>query len=87
MLYFLKQTFNMHESHNHSFLALSLLSAITIQIFDRYQFLLQTVYYVTHLTLTLFKAIDVTLKYARFLKIGNVALYQERAVLIVSKFQ
>ena len=30
---------------------------------------------------------DVTLKYARFLKIGNVALYQERTILIVSKFQ
>ena len=30
---------------------------------------------------------DVTLKYARLLKIGNVALYQERTILIVSKFQ
>ena len=30
---------------------------------------------------------DVTLKYACFLKIGNVALYQERTILIVSKFQ
>ena len=39
------------------------------------------------LTLTSFKAMDVTLKYARFLKIGNVALYQERTILIVSKFQ
>ena len=27
------------------------------------------------------------LKYARFLKIGSVALYQERNILIVSKFQ
>ena len=26
-------------------------------------------------------------KYARFLKIENVALYQERTILIVSKFQ
>ena len=26
-------------------------------------------------------------KYARFLKIGNVALYQERTILIISKFQ
>ena len=30
---------------------------------------------------------DVTLKYARFLKIRNVALYQERTILVVSKFQ
>ena len=30
---------------------------------------------------------DVTLKYAWFLKIGNVALYQERTILIVSRFQ
>ena len=30
---------------------------------------------------------DVTLKYARFLKIRNVALYQERTILIVLKFQ
>ena len=30
---------------------------------------------------------DVKLKYARFLKIGNVALYQERTVLIIWKFQ
>ena len=39
------------------------------------------------LTLTSFKAMDVTLKYAWFLKIGNVALYQEKTILIVSKFQ
>ena len=39
------------------------------------------------LTLTSFKAMDVTLKYVRFLKIGNVALFQERSILIVSKFQ
>ena len=30
---------------------------------------------------------DVTLKCARFSKIGNLALYQERTLLIVSKFQ
>ena len=30
---------------------------------------------------------DVTLKYAPFLKIGNVDFYQERTILIVSKFQ
>ena len=34
-----------------------------------------------------FKAMVVTLKFARFLKIGNVALYQDRTILIVSKFQ
>ena len=39
------------------------------------------------LTLTSFKAMDVALKYARLLKIRNVALYQERTILIVSKFQ
>ena len=39
------------------------------------------------LTLTSFNAMEVTLKYTRFLKIGNVALYQERTILIVSKFQ
>ena len=33
-----------------------------------------------------FKAMNVTLKYALFLKIENVALYQERTILIVSKF-
>ena len=37
--------------------------------------------------LTSFKAMDVTLNYVRFLKIGNVALFQERSILIVSKFQ
>ena len=39
--------------------------------------------------LTSFKAMNVhvILKYARFLKIGNVALYQEMTILIVSKFQ
>ena len=37
--------------------------------------------------MTSFKAMDVTLKYALLLTIGNVALYQERTILIVSKFQ
>ena len=37
--------------------------------------------------LTSFKAMDVTPKYARFLKIGNLALNQERTYLIISKFQ
>ena len=44
-------------------------------------------YYVTPLTLTSFKAMVVTLKYARFLEIRNMALYKERTILIVSKFQ
>ena len=48
---------------------------------------MRTVYYVTPLTLTSFKAMDVTLNYARFLEIGNVALYQEGTILIVSKLQ
>ena len=39
------------------------------------------------LTLRSFKGMDVTLKYARFLKIGDAALYQERTILIISKFQ
>ena len=40
MLYFLKQTFNMHESHIYSFLTHSPLSAITIQtVLLRYPFL------------------------------------------------
>ena len=30
---------------------------------------------------------DLTLKYVQFLKIGNMALNQERSILIVSKFQ
>ena len=39
------------------------------------------------LTLTSLKATDVTLKYTWFLKIRNMALYQKRTFLIVSKFQ
>ena len=39
------------------------------------------------LTLTSFKVMDVTLKYAPFLKIGKVDFYQERTILIASKFQ
>ena len=49
MLYFLKKnnkTFNMHESHIHSFFWLkSHLSAITLQTFDQYQFLVQTFFF------------------------------------------
>ena len=74
MLYFLKQIFNVHESHIHSFLLISTLSAITIQTFDRFS---RANGFITlsPLTLTSFKAMGITLKYARFLKIGNVALY------------
>ena len=43
MLYFLKQTFKMHESHINIFLTHFPLSAKTIQTFDRYRFIVQTV--------------------------------------------
>ena len=88
MLYFLKQTFNMHELHIHSFLTHFPLSALIVQTFDWYIFLVRTAFIaLPPLTLTSFIAMDVTLKYARFLKIGNVALYQESTILIVAKFQ
>ena len=88
MLYFLKQTFSMHESHILSFLThfpfichndtnLRLISISRANCFIM----------LPPLTLTSFKAMDVTLKYAWFLKIRNRALYQERTILIVSKFQ
>ena len=88
MLYFLKQTFNMHESHIHSFLTyFPFISAITIQTFGGTDFSCKRFYCVPPLMLTSFKALGVTLKYALFLKIGNVDLYQERTILIISKFQ
>ena len=88
MLYFLKQTFNMHESHIHIFLThfpfichndanFNLLPISCANSFITLP---------SH-TLTSVKAMDVTLKYARFLKIGNLALYQERTSLIVLEFQ
>ena len=40
-----------------------------------------------HLTLTSFKAMDVTLKYTLFLKMDILNLHQEKIILIVSKFQ
>ena len=88
MLYFLKQTFNMHESHIHSFL-----THFPFICYNGANFwpvpISRANGFITlpPLTLTSFKTIDVTLKYARFLKIGNVALYQERTILNVSKFQ
>ena len=88
MLYFLKQAFNMHESHIHSFL-----THFPFICYNDGNFLLVPTSHANGfialppLTLTSFKAMDVTLKYAPFLKIGNVNLYQERTILIVSKFQ
>ena len=63
------------------------LSAITIQILTLPISGANGFITLPPLTLTSFKAMDVILKYAWFLKIGNVALYQERKVLIVSMFQ
>ena len=88
MLYFLKQTLNVHEPHIHSYLThfpficyidtnLRLVPISRANVFIA----------LPPLTLTSFKAMGVTLKYARFLKIENVALYRERAILIVLKFQ
>ena len=88
MLYFLKQPFNMHESYIHSFL-----TDVPFICYNNTNFLTVPIScangFITlpPLTLTSFKAMDVTLKYAWFLKIGNVALYQEKTTLIVSKFQ
>ena len=88
MLYFLKQTFNMHESHIHSFLnhfpfiCYKDINFWPVPISCANGFIALPL-----LTLTSFKSVDVTLKYTPFLKIGNVALYQERTILIVSKFQ
>ena len=72
MLYFLKQTFNIHQSHIHSFLThfSFICNKDTAPISRANGFIALPPF-----TLTSFKAMDVTLKYARFLKIGNVALY------------
>ena len=88
MLYFLKQTFNMRESH-----ILSFLTHFPLICYNNTYFWLVPIsrangfIALPPLTLTSFKAVDITLKYAGFLKIGNVDLYQERTILIVSKFQ
>ena len=88
MLYFPKQAFQMHESHIHSFLThfpficYNDTNVWSVPISRANGFIA-----LPPLTLTSFKAMDVTLKYERFLKIGNVAFYQERTILIVSKFQ
>ena len=95
MLYFLKQTLNMHELHIYSFLTHFLFICYNdtnfwlVPISHANGFITLPPLTLTSfpLTLTSFKAMDVTLKYARFLKIRNVALYQEKTSLIVSKFQ
>ena len=88
MLYFLKQTFNMHESYIYSFLSHFAFICHNDTNFEPLP-ISRANGFITlpPLTLTSFKAMDVTLKYARFLKIGNVDLYQARTILIVSKFQ
>ena len=68
----------MHESHIHSFLAHfpficynnTNFGPVLISRANGFTTL-------PPLTLTSFKAMDVTLKYTWFLKIGNVAMYQE----------
>ena len=76
MLHFLKHTFNMHESHIHSllthfpFICYNDINFLQVPISRTNGFIA-----LRPLTLTSFKAMDVTLKYARFLKIGIVALY------------
>ena len=76
MLYFLKQTFNMHESHIYIFLTHFPFICYNDTTFWPLPISLANgLITLPPLTLTSFKAMDVTLKYARFLKIGNVALY------------
>ena len=87
MLYFLKQTFNMHESHIHSFLTHFPFICYNDTNLPKPISRANGFITLSPLTLTWFKAMDVTLNYARFLRIGNVALYEERAILIASKFQ
>ena len=81
MMYFLKQTFNIYESHIHSFLTHFPFICYNDTGTD-YSCNLNGFIALPPLTLTSFKTMDVTLKYARFLKIGNVALYiyQERII-------
>ena len=88
MLYFLKQTFYMHAPHIHSFLTHFPFICHNDTNFRLVPISRANVFFtLPPLTLTSFKAMDVTLKYAWFSKIGNVALQQERTILIVSKFQ
>ena len=75
MLYFVKQTFNMHESHIHSFL-----SHFPFICYNDTNFCLVLISHANSfimlpdLMLTLFKAMDVTLKYVWLLKIRNMPL-------------
>ena len=88
MLYSLKQTINMHESHIHSFLTHLTFICYKDKNFGPVPISLASDFItLPPLTLTSFKAMDVTLNYARFLKIKNIALYQKRTILIVSQFQ
>ena len=81
MLYFLKQTFNMHESHIHSFLTHFPFICYNDTNFRPVPMSRANGFStLPPFTLTSFKAMDVTLKHARILKIGNVALYQERII-------
>ena len=85
MLYFLKQTLNLHESHIYSFLThfpFNCYNDANLPISLANDFIT-----LPPPTLTSFKAIDVTLEYARLLKIRNMALNQKRTILIVSQFQ
>ena len=66
MLYFLKQTFNMHESHIHSFLIISPLSALTSKLFTATDFSCKRFYYVTP------SYVDVVLSNGRNTKIHTV---------------
>ena len=85
LLYFLRQTFNIHESHIRSFLThFSFIcyndTNFRLALISRANSLIT----LPPLTLTSFKTMDVTLKHLRFLNIGFVTLYQERTSLIIS---
>ena len=77
MLYFLKQTFNMHESQIHSFLThFPFICYKDTNIWPVPISRANGFIALPPLTLTSFKTMDITLKYAPFLKIGHVDLYQ-----------
>ena len=84
MLYFLKQTFNKHQSFSESifFYLLKHCQLLTSNDFPCGPYIT-----LPHLTMTSFKARDVTFKYAELLKIGMLALCQERTMFIVLKFE
>ena len=78
MLYFLKQTFNVHESHIHSFPTLSPLSAITIEILNATDFSCKRFYYVTP------SYVDVVKSNGRYTKIRTV-LENRKCVFVPGK--